>query len=98
MQTSAAVLTVNSVVFSKWKVINVVKSIASDVTTPMTVQTGQTKRTAQHARPVSVMMMSSCVRSADVSLTRGNVTARQTARMVRTRLVVVSTSRFNHTL
>ena len=78
--------------------MNVVKSIALDVTTPMTVQTVQTKRTAQHARLVSVMMMNSCVRSADVSQTHGNVTVRQTARMVQTRLVVVSTSRFNHTL
>ena len=78
------------IVSVKYIVRNIIKSISLDVTTHMTVQTGQTRRTARHARPVSVMMMSSSVRSVDVSPTYGNVIARPTARMDRTRRVVVS--------
>ena len=64
----------------------------------MTVQTGQTRRTARRARPVSVMVMSSSVRSVDASPTHGNVIARPTARMDRTRRVVVSIQKLPHRL
>ena len=86
------------IVSVKYIVRNIIKSISLDVTTHMTVQTGQTRRTARHARPVSVMMMSSSVRSVDVSQTHGNVTARPTARMDRTRRVVVSIQKLPHRL
>ena len=61
-----------------------------DVTMRTTVQTGRTKRTAQHARQVNVTMMSSCVRSEDASQTHGSVTVRQTAKMGQTKLTAVS--------